>query len=127
MPSQYTKGRKGDSMKIGRKVLESWRRFLSNILIALGAKEYMPAPAPINTIEAILSTLNGGPTGPWVTVEGYHAVSVPIVSSNFVNFTPPNPGGIILKTFFNTATGEVRFYAAKFLNIPEGEREFLFR
>jgi hypothetical protein len=76
----------------------------------------------------ILNELNKGKTKPvWVALEGFHALTVaqPPASTSYASILESlsgmpkshatfNPGaGLIVKTFFNTATGEVKTYYYK--------------
>ncbi|MBI3549441.1 MAG: hypothetical protein HY078_10410 [Elusimicrobia bacterium] len=69
------------------------------------------------TLDQVLADLEHGGTGPWVVLEGYFAITSVEVILGSVNF---NPGkGVPMKAFLNTRTGEIRTFAAKFLDVPD--------
>jgi len=83
-----------------------------------------PPPQPRFYRAAILAQLNSQTAG-WIEINGYHAYTSPkIFSPNVVDFNFPT-GGVVLKLFANTNTGETRAYVAKWLDIPEEHRVIL--
>ncbi|MEK7081257.1 MAG: hypothetical protein AAB902_02630 [Patescibacteria group bacterium] len=85
----------------------------------------MPLPPPTKTIEEILTDLNAEGKGTWIPLDGYYGISSPeLTDSKIVNFLSAKRG-IVFKSFLNLQTAEVRSYVAKFLDIPDKDREKL--
>jgi len=83
----------------------------------------MPAPPPFRTIADILQELNRQGPPQWIAADGYHALTSAHLDTGSIKFQPNS--GIVVKSFANTTTGEVRTYIAKFLDIPAPHRELL--
>lgn len=68
----------------------------------------------ITTIQTILSNLNGGPTGPWIPIDGvYTSDEANIDSDNKIT----SAGQLLVqKKFINTQTGEIKSYLSKWTN-----------
>jgi hypothetical protein len=109
-------------MKIKRKIVESGRGLIAEILNSLGVIRHMPPP-PNFSRKQILDELNSLSQGTWVEVDGYYSTLTPqFLGGGRVNFTPPMQVGIVLKAFLNTRTSEIRTYIAKYLDIPDEDR-----
>jgi len=76
--------------------------------------------AQVTTVKKILEELNGvGKTTPWVEVPGVYSVSsVSVIAVAQVN---TNGQAMVLKLFINNSTGEIKYYIAKWLDIPEAK------
>lgn len=70
----------------------------------------------VTSIRAVLDTLNGkDKIGPWFEdSDNYFYIQSAILSSNLV--TPSNSNVVALKMFFNSNTGETKFYVAKWVD-----------
>lgn len=93
-----------------------------------GRMRRKPMPPRPNSLQDIIRRVEfNGPTGvgPWVAIPGLFSMVATSVSSvpgsGSPNITFEGNRGILLKTFLNVQTGEVRTYLAKsFSDDPEG-------
>mgnify|MGYP001616812227 CR=1 FL=1 len=67
----------------------------------------------------MVDTLNRSTPGQqWIPLDGIQALTTVINNGpNNVNFNPAS--GIVIKTFLNQTTGEIRLYPAKIFGFPE--------
>lgn len=76
-------------------------------------------PPRILTTEEIITHLNGNaPTGQWVEVQQLNLLPKVSVTGPSIIMGQLN-SGLVLKTFINTTTAEIRMFLAKSINIPE--------
>ena len=73
----------------------------------LGIHKSMENPAKVL---AKVKELNGGETGHWLAIPGYHALTKVELNQGNANFFPGT--GVILKVFVNGRTGEIRIFPA---------------
>ena len=86
----------------------------------------MLAKSSIIKIADIIAELDKNGIPGWEEVPGYYTLqSSSIDVTKKPNPVDLNPNGIVLKVFANTNTGEIRFYIAKILDIPDKDREAL--
>jgi len=84
-----------------------------------------PLPPTIRTISEILIDLNGtGGKTDWVQMPGYYFLSTVDLTAGIVNIQGDK--GLILVSFANSATSEIRTYIAKFLDVPPRDRRILY-
>jgi hypothetical protein len=71
------------------------------------------------TIDQIIQSLNSTTPGQaWIALEGLHALTT--VINNGQGNISFNPGsGIVVKTFLNQSTGEIKLFPAKLFGFPE--------
>lgn len=71
------------------------------------------------TITQIIQNLNNSTPGQtWVPLDGLYALTTVINSgSNNISFNPGS--GIVVKTFLNQITGEIKIFPAKIFGFPE--------
>ena len=100
---------------LSRENLISWTEKALRIKI-----DVMDVPKPIKTIEQILTELNNQGAGMWIALEGYYGLPGLKIEDNG---SVANGKDIIVgKVFVNTATGEIKTFVAKTLDIPEREK-----
>jgi hypothetical protein len=70
------------------------------------------------TIEDIIKLLNDSTPGQiWAVLDGIYAITtVKNNGDNGIEFNPAN--GIVIKTFINQITGEIKMFPAKLLGFP---------
>lgn len=91
-------------------LIEEWLRDIFNIKIPS-----MPIIAAVKTIPEILSEL--GPQ--WQVIDGLYFLPITEINTIQKMFNVNLNSGLVLKTFINTSTGEIKTYIAKMLDIPE--------
>ena len=82
----------------------------------------MSAAPPLKTVSQILVDLRKDTKSDWVVIPDVYGLTVPAIGPRGVINYLDAKKGIVLTAFFNTATAEVRFYLAKYLDIPDRER-----
>jgi hypothetical protein len=77
-------------------------------------------------IADILSELNKGGSSAWEEMPGYYSLQACTLDiKQKPNPVSLSPAGVVVKGFINTETGEMKFYLAKILDIPDQEKEAL--
>ncbi len=83
----------------------------------------MEIPPVVKTVEEIVENLNRLNHGVWIPLDGNYAISKPEILGREINFLSAKEG-VILKAFLNTNTAELKFFVAKYLDIPNRENLF---
>ena len=101
-----------------------WKRLgdICNKIFGMDTPAPLQLPPAIKTIEQIQEDLTSS-GGIWIALSGYHVLIAADVNSDGVKFNMN--AGVVVKTFVNLQTGEVKTFAARNLVVPE--RDFLFR
>ena len=64
-------------------------------------------------IQAVMQTLNGGPTGPWIPTSGFYIWPEFVFGKGSQANTIKGGEGIVVKVFINGQTGEIRTVLAQ--------------